>query len=191
VRSHGETKAISSYFARQDWILDWRGHDLILDVADVVKLQACPTRWDEVQVGVQGAIATERKLALAYHSPDSPTPQAIWKQLIGIAKYLSRTQKTVILAQLTAKLNINQPTLHLGFAALAALGFEICQDSQEIRMSGTPTGVVDGSKLQEFESAIAEEQFRRQYFYEVPVDTLEAVIAQNVIIPGDFDGAPR
>jgi single-stranded-DNA-specific exonuclease len=180
VHSQAEMKAIRSSFKDQAWLLDWRGNALGLEVADVVKLQTCPGGWDDLQLGWRSAIATERKLALAYNSPDSPTPQEIWKRLIGIAKYLSRTQKRVTVTQLVEKLEISPRSLQLGLEALESLGFEVEYHPPEIQIKGTPGGVGDEEKVKQVVSAIAESQFRRQYFYEVPINTVEAVISQSL-----------
>ncbi|MBF2020310.1 MAG: DHH family phosphoesterase [Hydrococcus sp. C42_A2020_068] len=138
-------------------------------------IEDCPTSWNEIQKEYRIAIAQKEKLALAYQAPQTIDPHQIWQQLIGIAKYLNRTGKTITLKQLQDKLELSNRTLALGLEALSQLGFK-CQKhdglvqihycyseiSQEIEITIT-----------RFIETVKEEQFQRQYFYQISLSTLQ------------------
>jgi len=138
----------------------------------------CPTSWDELQVWLRRAIASERKLALAYPPPSQLSPGEIWKQLVGIAKFLSRTGQTATLVQLQDKLDLSDRILHLGLDAISQIGFNVKHTDWAIAISGQPSLEVTDSAanqaIQNFLAAVEEEQFLRQYFYQVPLSTIQS-----------------
>jgi single-stranded-DNA-specific exonuclease len=141
-------------------------------------LQDCPTNWDEIQVEYRQAIAQQQKLALAYSAPEKLPPEKIWQQLVGIAKYLSRTSKTITKAQLQDKLTLGDRSLELGFQALSDLGFKRDNTAPSIRFarSSDIASTLDRS-ISLFLEAIEEEQFQRQYFSEIPLAIVEGMVA--------------
>ncbi|HEY9611708.1 single-stranded-DNA-specific exonuclease RecJ [Allocoleopsis sp.] len=138
----------------------------------------CPTSWDELQVWLRRAIASERKLALAYPPPSQLSPSDIWKQLVGIAKFLSRTGQTATLAQLQDKLDLSDRILHLGLNSISHIGFNVKHVDWAIAISGQASLEVTDSAaneaIQNFLAAVEEEQFLRQYFYQVPLSTIQS-----------------
>ncbi|HEY9632096.1 MAG TPA: DHH family phosphoesterase [Coleofasciculaceae cyanobacterium] len=179
--------------ARLDWILDWRSQQLQVDslkIADSednlqpatqtnpLTIRKCPTSWDELQVWFRRAIQANRQLAIAYSPPRQLPPHQIWQQLVGIAKFLSRTGQTATLAQLQDKLDLSDRTLHLGLNVLSQLGFQVkhldwaiaisCQSSLDITISTANHATED------FLAAVEEEQFLRQYFYQIPLSTIQS-----------------
>jgi single-stranded-DNA-specific exonuclease len=138
----------------------------------------CPMSWDELQLWFRRAIASERKLALAYPPPNQLSPTEIWKQLVGIAKFLSRTEQTANLAQLQEKLDLSDRTLHLGLQSISLIGFNVKHLDWAIAISWQPSSEVTNSAanntIQNFLDAVEEEQFLRQYFYQVPLSTIQA-----------------
>ncbi len=208
-----------------DWILDWRNlspesnadcpeseNSKFSAGAGVPSLQhsaliitECPTSWDELQVWLRRAIQTNQKLAIAYPDKRSASPQEIWQQLVGIAKFLSRTGKSATLAQLHEKLGLKYSTIQLGIQALSHLGFEVKYqesglDGPEflIQHSAPEAGLtisVDGSlmgstkstlppqnssQLSQFIAAVQEEQFHRRYFCLVPLSTIQSMARQTL-----------
>lgn len=137
-------------------------------------LQSCPVSWSEIQKEYKKAIANNERLALAYPPPSSISPQQIWQQLVGIAKHLSRTDKTIQMTQLQEKLQLSDRTLEIGFKALAELGFEYQQNHLSIQIKYTSQV---SQKIEQaialFQEAVLEEQFQRQYFYKIPLSTLQ------------------
>ncbi|NEP48976.1 MAG: single-stranded-DNA-specific exonuclease RecJ [Moorea sp. SIO3C2] len=147
----------------------------------------CPTSWDELQVWCRRAIQAERQLAIAYPRPKQLSAQDTWKTLLGIAKFLSRTGQWATLVQLQEKLDLSDRTVELGLNALSAIGFEVSKQDWGVQISWhgrewssdwplatlrERTNVAGNDAIAIFFAAIEEEQFRRQYFYQVPLSTI-------------------
>jgi single-stranded-DNA-specific exonuclease len=173
-----------------NWVLDWRSPDSLspLNVEDsVLQVLDCPSSWDELQVWFRRAIQEDRKLAIAYPPPSLDAPVETWRRLVGIAKYLSRTGQPATRLQLLQKLDIGDRTLQLGFESLKALGFDIRSSDQGFYITWDKTSFPPLSEegaiapINHFLAAIREEQFRRQYFYEIPIATVQAIAQQTQI----------
>ncbi|MEG4453359.1 DHH family phosphoesterase [Microcoleus sp. N9_A1] len=215
-----------------DWIVDWRNRNndeellgastnlespmpidnLVynsekVDRENSIILKECPASWDELRIWFRQAQHTQKKLAIAYTLPPLVPPQQICQQLIGIAKYLSRTKKPVTRQQLTQKLGISDTSLQLGFKTLTYLGFKInyrdrafhitrqpespqqedapqqipksLLDSQSIQFS-VPNSPIAARFAAQFLAAVSEEQFRRKYFCEVPLSTIVSIARETV-----------
>ena len=76
-------------------------------------------RW-----GITGRSHFTVNLLLLIHSPKQLPPQQIWEQLVGLAKYLSRTGETATREQFYGKLGLSDRTFNLGLEALAKLGMK-------------------------------------------------------------------
>jgi single-stranded-DNA-specific exonuclease len=140
-------------------------------------LATCPSSWDEMQKKYRQAIASEQVLVLAYPSPGDKSPQSIWEQLVGIAKYLSRTGQTASKRQIQEKLNLSDRTFTLGIKAVTAWGFS-CQnleESYQFNWNANLSVQAEAYKA-DFLGALEEEQFQRQYFYQIPVPTLQEIL---------------
>ena len=170
-----------------DWILDWRGEEGesgITSPPHPLTVSECPTSWDELQVWFRRAIQADRKLAIAYPPPNQQPPGEIWQQLVGIAKFLSRTGQLATLAQLQDKLDLSDRTLYLGLNALSHLGFELKHLDWAIQISWNPSFASSDAANEatlDFLAAVEEEQFLRQYFYQVPLSTIQAQASQTAI----------
>ncbi|MEG4392712.1 DHH family phosphoesterase [Microcoleus sp. BROC3] len=215
-----------------DWIVDWRNRNndeellgtstnlesqmpidnLVynsekVDGENSIVLKECPASWDELRIWFRQAQHTQKKLAIAYTLPPLVPPQQICQQLIGIAKYLSRTKKPVTRQQLRQKLGISDTSLQLGFKTLTYLGFKInyrdrafhiarqpetalqedapdqipkpLLDSQSIPFS-VPNSPIATRLAAQFLAAVSEEQFRRKYFCEVPLSTIQSIARETV-----------
>ena len=215
-----------------DWIVDWRNRNndeellaastnlespmpidnLVynsekVDRQNSIVLKQCPASWDELRIWFRQAQHTQKKLAIAYTLPPPVAPQQICQQLIGIAKYLSRTKKPVTRQQLSQKLGISDTSLQLGFKTLTYLGFKInyrdrafhitrqpetaqqedapekipqpLLDSQSIQFS-VPNSPIAARFAAQFLAAVSEEQFRRKYFCEVPLSTIQSIARETV-----------
>ncbi|MGL4882483.1 MAG: single-stranded-DNA-specific exonuclease RecJ, partial [Waterburya sp.] len=104
-----------------------------------------------------------------------------WQQLVGIAKYLSRTQKPITQAQIQTKLKISSPTFTIGLQALEAAGFKYKLQDNYYQFTFAPNNL--NSELQtyinSFLLAIKEEKFQQQYFYQVPLATINKQLLNN------------
>jgi single-stranded-DNA-specific exonuclease len=156
---------------QSDYLVDWRNNPQPIDSeSSLILLQECPSTWETIQREYRRAISQEEKLALAYSYPQELQPEAIWKQLIGIAKYLSRTGKIIPQQQLQQKLNLSDCTLKLGLQVLSQLGFNCHHLHQSIQIDYDANCLEDSEqKINQFLQAIEEEQFQRQYFSKIPL----------------------
>lgn len=166
---------------RVDWIIDQRSHLNSEPLAGVpgasLEITECPTTWDEWRVWFRKAHHGQNSLVINYpESPPAP-PITIWHQLLGIAKYLSRTGEGVTRRQICQKLGIREFSLQLGFQALKELGFQITYRHRRfyLKYELTTDHPMTVETLPEFLSAIQEEQFQRHYFCQIPINTLEAM----------------
>jgi len=178
-----------------DWLLDWRGLDQATIAANMQQQQVAgniplvirqsPTSWTEFQMWFRRAQQEQRSLAIAYTLPTPQPPMDIWQTLVGIAKYLSRTGKTATRQQLLDKLELSDRALQLGFKTLTLLNFEVQHHDQAFAITGdtgiapTETTPVLTEAVQNFLNAVKEDQFRRQYFSQVPIALIRALIFQG------------
>ncbi len=163
----------------QDWslILDWRNlspnnYPSLSGSPLIVK--ECPTRWDDLRVWLRRSFYKQQSLALGWSKPSPQPPEEIWIKLVGIAKYLCRTNQAATRTQILEKLSISNQTLHLGFQALKSLGFTIqSQDNYLIfaQESNTNTPNLE-VKIENFIAAVREEEFQKNYFNEVPLSII-------------------
>ena len=149
------------------------------DGGDALPVHRCPTDWSEWRQYVQQAERAGQPLAAAYPSPSLRQPANVWTQLVGMAKYLSRTAKRVSLERLKNQLDITCKSLDLGLIALTTVGFMVNRDGHSLGISGEPRGGTVNGSIEKFLDAIAEEQFRRQYFYQVSIETLQAMAVDS------------
>ncbi len=178
-----------------DWLLDWRGWDEASIATELQQsqvapkmpliLRQAPTSWAEFQAWVRRAQQEQRSLAIAYTLPTPQAPLDIWQTLVGIAKYLSRTGKTATRQQWLDKLELSDRALQLGFKTLTLLNFEIQhQDQAFVITDNTGTAPTENTPaltdaVQNFLNAVKEDQFRRQYFSQVPVSIIRAIAIQS------------
>ncbi|MEG4322430.1 MULTISPECIES: DHH family phosphoesterase [unclassified Microcoleus] len=185
----------------------------IVDRENSVILKECPASWDELRVWFRQAHHNQQKLAIAYTLPPIVAPQQICQQLIGIAKYLSRTNKPVTRQQLRQKLGIGDTSLQLGFTTLKHLGFKVNYRDRAFHITRQPetreipehiSKTLFSSASTQFEeqnspiaaryaaqflAAVSEEQFRRKYFCQVPISTIVS-IARETIFQEDYTENP-
>ncbi len=152
--------------------VNFKGFDL--DRTASIVLETCPSSWEELHEWLKLALQAQKKLAIAYPPPKPVSPLQVWQQLVGVAKYLSRTGQLATRGQLRSKLSISDRTLEYGLTALMELGFKVNVRGDSVQFSPGPSvdplGVGD-----RFCAAVQEEQFQRQYFYEVPLSTVQAI----------------
>ncbi|MCC3467136.1 MAG: DHH family phosphoesterase [Microcoleus sp. PH2017_06_SFM_O_A] len=236
VRERTDDKQVSSQ-TKIDWILDWRkinnnneellavisthleserlpenlaDNSAMLDRENSIILKECPASWDELRVWFRQAQHTQKKLAIAYTLPPLLPPQQICQQLIGIAKYLSRTNKPVTRQQLSQKLGISDTSLQLGFTTLKHLGFKVNYRDRAFHITRQPEAreigdhtskplfsspstqfLVPNSPIAaryaaQFLAAVWEEQFRRKYFCEVPLSTIVSIARETIFQEEDY-----
>lgn len=159
-----------------DWLIDWRDRLPESPPTEAFAMMHCPSSWDELQVWFRQARHANRPLAIAYPPPTTQSPTERWEQLVGIAKYLSRTGKPALRTQLLEKLEMGDRALQFGFQALQSVGFTITTSNEGFYFSWQPEPADEPliqSRIDRFLAALQEEQFRRQYFYALPLPTLQ------------------
>ena len=167
-------------------ILDFRNGTNIpnttAELEPIVWVKECPKNWSELYAYCRTAIRSDRKLALSYQNTNLVTSREVFKNLIGIAKYLGQTKASVNLAKLTSQLQIDDRTLKLGLDALIEIGFQQSLDRQTNLLSigwerSSTMHEVDLYSLNSvrlFLAAIEEERFQQAYFLQVPVYAIES-----------------
>lgn len=167
-------------------ILDYRNQNFNLPLSDILIIKDCPTCWEDLNSWFRRTYAEKQPLAIAYTLPQLLPPEKIWEQLIGVAKYLSRTHQPVSIKKLCHQLNLGVIPLKIGFEILTILGFKIEYQDQAFYISWQKSSVCNPSEtlnqlIQAFLAAVQEEQFRRQYFCKIPLSTLESIAVQTMI----------
>jgi single-stranded-DNA-specific exonuclease len=161
-------------------LLDWRNLPQPEHLDSALIIAECPTSWDDIRAWLQ-RLRSHQQLAIAWSKPDHQKPEEIWCTLIGIAKYLHRTNQLVTRVQLLAKLGIGDQSLHLGFRALKPLGFTIQLQERYLQITWNQIDSFEPaaySAISQFLAAVQEEQFQRDYFAEVPLATIQAFASQ-------------
>ncbi|MEM9214264.1 MAG: DHH family phosphoesterase [Cyanobacteria bacterium P01_F01_bin.150] len=146
-----------------------------------LSLTQCPHNWAEWEAWIQKSVETGHPLAIAFSLPTPSPPAEIWKHLVGIAKYLSRTQTSIDKFKLANILGIGDRPLSLGFIALTTVGFHIQTQNTTLLITSSQHPNVSKhnaqtASIQTFLYAVQEEQFQQRYFTQVAVDTLEETL---------------
>ena len=179
------SSAIANQFASSapNKILDWRQEGSV-QVASVLLVKNCPSNWDDLRAWYERSLDENKPLAIAFSAPNSVSPRQVWLNLVGIAKYLSRTEQSVTRIQLMEKLGISDLLLRLGFTALKCLGFKVSFQNGAFKMSLLQVSTIADTEnlqiIEQFIAAVREEQFQRQYFYKVPLSTISAVFSEEL-----------
>jgi len=179
------------------WLLDRRQKEIVslgseLEGAELVEsdpvetelvMDECPAEWAAFELWRHQVDQTRQPLALTYGLPAVADPTDKWRQLLGMAKYMSRTEVAVTRERLAERLEVCDRTLSLGLTALTNAGFAVDISAIDIRCCYA-TRVDDDALLSQalsrFLSAVQEEDFRRRYFYRAPVDTLQSAMTKSL-----------
>ncbi|MFQ3615265.1 MAG: single-stranded-DNA-specific exonuclease RecJ [Cyanobacteriota bacterium] len=173
--------------AEAHWLLDWRGQTDFpvgaTELENVLVMTDCPTRWNDLRVWGRQARQDGKRLAIAYQVPPAIDPLESWQTLVGLAKYLSRTGQLATRSQLLRKLGVGDRPLRAGIQALQSLGMTVTAQPDGFQFQWNPAEQSTKSPpefhlnlaIDAFLSAVEEEQFRRQYFATVPIETIRAI----------------
>ncbi len=185
VRLMSESSSIDSTFEQAPAVIDRRFapqklNNLEVPLSQVNLLEQCPNNWGDIRSSYHQAVNRDRSLVLAYTSDKLPDVTEVWQQLVGIAKFLSRTQKQVTKAQIQAKLNLSDYSFNLGLQALKTLGFQ-CQIKDNLYQFAFEENLDANlnNQIDTFLLTIKEENFQRQYFYKVPLPTINRQLLHN------------
>ncbi|MEH2105477.1 single-stranded-DNA-specific exonuclease RecJ [Nostoc sp.] len=154
-------------------------------------IEDCPTNWDDLRMWLRRCLAISRstsglenqqQLAIAWSKPKHQPPNQIWLTLVGIAKYLSRTNQLVTRGQLLEKIGISDQTLLVGIKALKYLGFTVQRQDRSLQITWNPNDSAENladEAVARFLAAVREEQFQQQYFAEVPLSRIVAIASYD------------
>jgi single-stranded-DNA-specific exonuclease len=170
----------------QTRLIDRRGTLQPLDNLDVPLeevnfLEQCPDNWGKLRREYRQAVDSDRSLVLAYEPDLSTDTRLVWQQLVGVAKYLSRTQKSVSKSQIQEKLNLSDRAFSAGLKALAKAGlisqctdglyrFDFVEQQPDVHLN---------TYIEFFWSVIKEENFQQQYFHQIPLSTINQELLSN------------
>lgn len=162
-------------------ILDWRNKQSITEITDkksLLMMRNCPTNWDDLRFWYKKAVSHQQQLVIAWKQPQKQPITDIWLTLVGIAKYLSRTNKPITRLQLLEKLGISDQSLYLGFQALKYLGFIIQRQENNLQIiwDSTYDKKTADHSINQFLAAVREEQFQRDYFFHVPLSMIVSMM---------------
>ncbi|MEC4816483.1 MAG: single-stranded-DNA-specific exonuclease RecJ, partial [Scytonema sp. PMC 1069.18] len=147
-------------------------------------LEDCPSCWDDLRAWLKRSLYNQQPLALAWSKPSYQPPEQVWFTLVGLAKYLSRTNQLVTRIQLLEKLGIGDQTLLSGIRALKYLGFKITREDRLLAFtqhSNTDSTRAEAA-IAQFLVAVREEQFQQEYFAEVPLSTIQAFATEEICL---------
>jgi len=162
-------------------ILDWRNQEDLAELKSdksLLIIKDCPTNWEYLSLCLKQSLYQQKQLVIAWKKPQNLTTRDIWLTLVGIAKYLSRTNKPVTRVQLLEKLGISDQSLYLGFQALRCLGFIVQRQDNHLQIIWDSTYHQKPADyaISQFLAAVREEQFQRDYFFHVPLSIIVAMI---------------
>ncbi|MBE9008631.1 single-stranded-DNA-specific exonuclease RecJ [Pseudanabaenaceae cyanobacterium LEGE 13415] len=162
--------------ANLQWLLDWRTQRT---EEKAIELKIAPASWIEFQAWFRRAVNQQLPLAIAYSTPTIVPAIEVWQTLVGIAKYLSRTGKTATRQQFYDRLQIGDVALKAGIQALEQFGFHVTYEdhSFKVTMSNVNSDRAN-TAIEQFLTAVREEQFYRQYFAQVPFSTIQSIATQ-------------
>lgn len=179
VRLMSESSSLKSAIDQKSLLIDRRFapqdlESLDIPISQANILQQCPADWSDISQEYLQAKNCDHSLVLAYTPEGINEAMIIWQKLIGIAKYLSRTQKEVTKSRIQEKLYLSDRTFILGLQALEKVGFKYTFQDDLYQFSWQENNSSEGlnSHINYFLLAIKEEQFQQQYFYKVPLSTI-------------------
>jgi single-stranded-DNA-specific exonuclease len=162
-----------------DWLLDWRTAKPAKRPKSIVQLKQVPHSWLTLRTLFRQILQQGKSLAIAYKAPQPIASNECWTELIGIAKYMSRTGTIVPRQQLQKQLNISPLTLKVGFKSLQQLGFTVTSTKAGFQITQPEQTTIAPSIFHQaatdFDRAIQEEFFRQRYFSQVPFSLIQAI----------------
>lgn len=153
-------------------IIDWRGRSAIAidPQLSATICDRCPQSWQDLHTIIDRANQNTQTLALIYPNPEQINGEIAWQTLVGIAKYLCRTGKSILRSQLITKLGIDDlDVLQMGFTELSKYGYAVkLSEDGELRItsleSSHPLPTQINHQRNEFIQAVNELTFQQQFF---------------------------
>ncbi|MCM1984710.1 single-stranded-DNA-specific exonuclease RecJ [Lyngbya confervoides] len=166
----------SRYERPRPAIVDYRGQAGGEVPHPSVQVSRCPLSWDDWGRWFQQAAQQNLPLVLTYGPPVLASEFDVWRQWVGMAKYLARTGKPMARSRLAQELEISGAMLIQGLRALAPLGI-IGQGEEILTLAPSARdshGTEHNPALQSFLRGVREIRFQQRYFQEVSVAVLQS-----------------
>lgn len=178
IRESLNAESYQSLQTNQITLIDYRNKNEINESNSKEEiLHSSPVSWNELYKKYQESVNRKQDLVLNYSYDEQFKPSKIIKQLIGIAKYINRTQKTITKEQFKEKLLLSDRTCDLALDFLEKIGFLISEDKETIQIKTITHQSEDYHfSQQKFLDTLEEEHFKRKYFTQVPVKTLQKLL---------------
>lgn len=156
-------------------------NNLEIPLAQADLLQQCPDSWSYLRQEYRQAVQRDHSLILAYTSDELDDAKQVWQQLIGIAKYLVRTEKSVTKLQIQTKLNISERIFALGLKTLEKAGFKskLQNDLYQFYFQKEDISENLNYEIQSFLLVVKENIFQQQYFCNVPISVINKQLTTN------------
>ncbi|MBT9315838.1 single-stranded-DNA-specific exonuclease RecJ [Leptothoe spongobia] len=135
-----ESEVAATVAMPKQQVIDCRAQSAKSDLLDALVVTQCPTTWQELRPWFHQATQQQTPLVLAYENPEPMAPVEVWKRLVGIAKYLTRTETSVTMVELMTRLELGEVSLRAGLVALGSLGFRVRERGldETLDMEGSP-----------------------------------------------------
>ncbi len=145
-----------------------------------------PQTWADLTAWLHQSIVENRPLVLTYPTPHTPcpTPLQTHHQLLGLAKYLSRTHESIAIDRLLQRLGMDDRLLPLAWDVLSDFGFDITVKSDRVEISWNQDQSPDIQRrsvaIDRWLEAIEDMLFQQHYFATMPLETIQ-LMAKNLI----------
>ncbi|WP_448514673.1 single-stranded-DNA-specific exonuclease RecJ [Parathermosynechococcus lividus] len=141
-----------------------------------LRVETCPTSAAAWQHWVDRAQAQQQPLILAYTAPAELDPLSLWQTLVTRFKVASQQQRPLERSHLLAELELDEACFRSALTVFNTLGVEVHEQGEVLvcRWPQHPHPSPDTAPaLAAFLAAIAEQQFRRRYFTQAPLQCLQ------------------
>jgi single-stranded-DNA-specific exonuclease len=148
----------------------------------ILCLRESPYSWDDLIAKYEEACQIQQPLALVYAAPLPQTALSVLQRLVGIAKFVARTDQLLELGYLQQQLGISARSTRNGLDCLVAIGFEVTlfPGKQQFSISNAANLLAElmpaVPEIRDFLAVVAEELFIIQYFWQVPTSVLSSVL---------------
>ncbi|NCO76043.1 MAG: single-stranded-DNA-specific exonuclease RecJ [Cyanobacteria bacterium] len=142
-----------------------------------ILLNKCPLQWVEMTQKYDEAIASQRSLILSYNHHNKNDVEELWKDFLGIIKYLVEKNYIIEIEKLLTRLSISELALECILNAIEDIGIIYEKIDNKIMFKQTKSFFESEVYIKTkncFEDIINQENLQKTYFYQVPVNILES-----------------
>ena len=162
-------------------LLDYRNNNKVIpNSMENESVNICPVDWLELLRLYDKSCKNQQSLVLSYsHSIDSSSMSTIQKA-IDIANFLSCNDKKITRKNLQEILSLSDFSLTLTLSFLEKFGFLINKNNERLSFHAViNTNSQYKVLLQKLTEVIEEENFKKRYFIQIPIEILEQILAHG------------